>query len=300
MDFDCVVIGAGPGGLHTGTYLGRFLRKTAVLNGGRPRASWIPETHNSPGFPEGIAGVELLRLVREQCTRYGAEVHDEPALSIEGVDGEFAVRTPTGMLTTRKVVLATGVTDIPPNIPDPERHKGRTIRHCPICDAYEAKGRRMVVIGTGRRVAREAIWLSHYSDEITILTAGDGTEEDIPPDHRELLRELHIKVIASPVTAIEEHGGELGAIYFSDGSILDGVFRGYSAMGLKPNSELATAIGVEIDSSRCINTDQFQRTNIPGVYAVGDIVSNCVAQISVAVGHAAIAATHIHDTMMAI
>jgi thioredoxin reductase (NADPH) len=292
-----VIVGAGPAGLHAGTYLGRFRRRIIIFNGGKPRAEWIPITYNLPGFPQGITGVEILRLQRRQCERYGAEIRREEVIAIAGIDGNFTVKTAQSQITTHKVLLATGVKDVPPNVPNAGHFKGTTIRHCPICDAYEACGRRMVIFGFGDRAAREAIWLSHYTDDLTILTTGLCTAEDISPWLRELLRERHIRILEQPVVSIEENGDQLGTITLADGIRVEDVYRGYSAMGLLPNVKLASSIGVELDDQGYILVGHYQITSVPGVYAAGDVVSGDLGQISVAAGHAATAATAIHDSM---
>lgn len=300
MDTDCAIIGAGSAGLECGIYLGRYLRNTIIFHGGKPRAEWIPVTHNFPGFPDGITGPNLLRRMRKQALRYGVDIRKERVHSVEGIDGDFVIKTFSGEISSRKVVFATGVYDIPPEIPDAERYKGRTIRHCPICDAYEARGRKMVMFGWGDSAARKAIWLSHYTDDLTILTTGHGGIEAISPDLRNLLDQLGIQVIDRTITAVEELGGQLGTISFDDGGKLEHVFRGYSAMGLKPNSELAANLGVEVDEQGFIKADCDQQTNVRGAYAVGDIVSGELGQLAVAIGHSATAATAVHNSMLAI
>ena len=299
MDCDCVIIGAGPAGLHCGTYLGRFLRSVIVFHGGKSRAEWIPVTHNFPGFPQGITGPDLLRLLKRQAERHGAEIRREHVSSVEGTDGAFVVRTPRTETRTRKIVLATGVQDIPPEVPNARHYKGRTIRHCPICDAHEARGRKLVVFGSGDRAARMAIWLSHYTSDLSLLI-NPGTKSDIPDDLLNLLEQYRIRVIEQRVVAIEERNQQLGTILLENDTRIENVFRGYSAMGLKPNSELAAAMGVELDPQGYIKVDSDQRTNLPGIYAIGDIVSGQLGQLSVAVGHAAIASIAIHNSMLAI
>lgn len=300
MDFDCVIIGAGPSGLHTGTYMGRFCRKTLIFDGWKPRAEWIPVTNNYPGFPDGISGIDLIELLKKQCNAVGTEIRQEHVKSISGRDGDFLVIGSKSEVTARKIVFATGVTDIPPKIPNPARYKANLIRHCPICDAYEARGKRMVVFGYGDRGARHTIWLAHYANDLTMLTCGLSKPEDINPELRHLLGMLNIPVYDSPVKSIEDNGEILGTIILEDGIQIENIYRGYSAMGLIANSSLAKSIGVEMDSDGFIITDNSQSTNIKGIYAVGDIVSGEIAQISIAVGHASTAAVSIHNSMMII
>ncbi len=298
MDSDCVIIGAGPAGMHCATYLGRFIRKTVIFNGGKARGEWIPRTHNFPGFPDGISGSELLALLRKQAKRYQVEIHDERAIAVESSDGGFIVRGDTSEVSTRRVVFATGVYDIPPEVPNPHDFKADAIRHCPVCDAYECRGRRMVIFGWGERAAREAVWLAHYTADLTILTTGHGTMEDVSPQIRSYLQDLRIPIIDKRIASIEKHYHQLGCIVFEDGNRIEGIFRGYSAMGITPHSLLAADLGVALDPKGFILVNQLQQTNVSGVYAIGDIVSGVVGQLSVAMGHASIAACAVHNSMM--
>ncbi len=296
MDYDCAIVGAGPAGLHCGTYLGRYLRRTIIFDGGRPRASWIPVTRNFPCFPAGVTGRSLLNCLREQALMYGAEIRPGMVEAIDGSDGEFVLRTGDGTVTARKVILATGVTDIPPEIPNPDRYKGLTIRHCPICDVYEARNRKMVLFGHGNHSALETLWIAHFSKDLTLLTCGHNRGE-IRQGILEQLAEAGIPVIESPVVEIIENGDELGTVVLEDGTRIEDVYRGYSTMGLRPNSDLARKTGVELDHEGYIKVDDVKQTSIKGIYAAGDIVSGDVAQVVVGMGHAAIATTSIHNSL---
>lgn len=298
MDCDCVVVGAGPSGLYCGTYLGRCRRQVTIFDGGKPRAGWIPRTHNFPAFPEGISGIELLQLMRQQCEQYGAEIRQERVLSISGQDKDFIVKTVEHELRTSKVVLATGVYDIPPDIPNAEHYKGATIRHCPICDAYEAIDKRVVVIGPGTHAARLTQWLLNYTADVILLTNDNEGRSAINPKMTQKLDECGIPIYGAKIAKIEEEDGILGTVTLEDGTEISGVFRGYSAMGLKPNSELAESIGAQLDAGGYIVVNDHQCTTIRGVYAVGDVVSNQIGQLSVGMGHAAKASVAIHNSLL--
>jgi thioredoxin reductase (NADPH) len=298
MDADCIVIGGGPSGLHCGTYLSRFLWKAIVLNGARSRASWIPVSHNFPAFPEGITGFELLELLRVQTLEFGTTIKDERAVEVTGEDGNFSVKTNRSTLTAKKIIFATGVYDIPPDIPNPSHFKGNTVRHCPICDAYESRGKRTVVFGWDAHAVKVTLWLSRYSMDIALLTTGHASREDIHKWDMDAMDRHGIPLYQGRVAVIEEHGDELGDVVFEDGSRIKDIFRGYSAMGLHPNSEVAAAMGVSVDARGFINVDRKQCTNIPGVYAVGDVAGSDVGQLCVGMAHAVIASTDITNHLV--
>lgn len=294
--YDCAIVGGGPAGLYCAVYLGRYIRKSIVFRSGRPRASWIPATHNFPTHPGGISGKEILRLLEAHARRYSVDFHEAFVTSITGEDGGFKVTTDDIGVAARKIVIATGVSDIPPDIPDPEHYKGRTIRHCPVCDAYETRNKRTVVIGPGDHAAKEAVWLRHYTNDIALLLNG-SPESDISAEFKAELDRLGIPVFPAKITEIRERDSQLGDILLSDGSSIDRVFRGYSAMGLKANNSLAVSMGLPLDEGGFIVTDRDMRTSVPGVYSIGDVVSGELAQLSTAFGHAAAAAINIHNNL---
>jgi thioredoxin reductase (NADPH) len=158
--YDAIIIGAGPAGLTAATYLARFRRRVLVLNGGPSRASWIPESHNTPGFSHGVGGAELLMRLVEQASQFGAELRDGRAASLSSQGGLFRVATQDDQFCGHHVLLATGVVDRMPPLPGLEDAIRRSlVRVCPICDAYEAIDKRVAVLGDDELGAREAAFL---------------------------------------------------------------------------------------------------------------------------------------------
>src|ERR1700712_3287780 len=136
---DAVVIGAGPAGLTAAVYLARFRRKVLVLSAGPSRASWIPESHNTPGFPHGVGGGDLLTRLTEQALAFGVEIREARIDGLAPVADGFEVLGWTATVHTPTVLLATGVRDHLPDLSGIEAAVRRSlVRMCPICDAYEA------------------------------------------------------------------------------------------------------------------------------------------------------------------
>ena len=174
MPLDCLVIGAGPAGLTAAIYLARFRSRFCMIDGGASRAALIPTSHNHAGFPEGIAGPVLLERMAAQARKYGADIVPGTVTSLQhDGDGAFTAQIDGQRLRARTVLMATGVVDIEPELPDlPQAIRRGLIRHCAICDGYEVIGHRVGVIGRGDSGLREALFLRTYTEDITLLSLG--------------------------------------------------------------------------------------------------------------------------------
>ncbi len=293
---DCLIIGGGPAGLIAATYLARFRRNVEVIDAGSSRASLIPLSHNCPGFPDGITGDELLTRLRDQATRYGARLADGRIEYLSRNEaGIFTAMNGHEAIQARNVLLATGVLDIEPALPNlADAIRQGYIRHCPICDGYEIIDKKVAVIGQGKSLLREAIFLRHYTDQLTVLTLGENIGLD-ESDHK-LLQQHGIRVIDEPIVEVYIEHGKIAALR-GHGGTRHQFDTLYSALGTKVRSELALALGAACDDQHCLVVGQDHvETSIPGLYAAGDVVSG-LNQISVAAGQAAIAATAIHNRL---
>lgn len=293
---DAVVVGAGPAGLTGAIYLGRFKRTFVVLDSGDSRASWIPVSHNHPGFPDGVNGLELLRRMRTQAEKYGAVIRPGRAQALKVEDGLFRLAVDGEEVRARKVLLACGVEDIEPPLPDIEGCVRRTlIRICPICDGYEVQGQSVGVIGEGAHAAREAVFITTYSDQVALIHIGDSAK--LAASERELLARSGVEVIETSCERVVLEKERIQALHFGPGEPrrFDVI---YSAMGVRPRTELALQAGAQLDESGRLVVGDHQETSVPGLYAAGDLVRG-LNQISTAEGEAAIAATDIHNQLRA-
>ena len=244
---DCLVIGGGPGGLTAAIYLARFLRRFVVVDGGASRAATIPCSHNHAGFPDGIAGPELLDRMRRQARRYGARlVQGEVEALARDASGMFTARYRGRQVSARRVLLATGAQDVEPGLPGIEDAVRRgLIRHCPICDAYEARGQKVAIIGYGKCSVREVLLLRAYTADLTLLTLGRGLE--LPDDERAMLEAAGVRLIDQPVAELRMEGDRIGVWRLDGGQELrfDTL---YTALGLRARSGVATALGARHDA----------------------------------------------------
>ena len=288
--FDAVVVGGGPAGLTAATYLRRFHRSCLVLDSGDSRARWIPESNNCPGFPQGVSGVELLRKMKEQAAAFDTQFESALVDSILRHDDGFVVLAGDRRWRARCVILASGLSDKLPDAPWVQAAVAcHALRLCSICDAYEASDTRIGVYGPLADILNHGLFLRAYSPKVALLpTDFDGSVSKL-----DAVRAAGIEVLP--------HGGDLGfdgekcTYTLADGSLetFDCV---YPFLGAYTTAGLVAALGAELSESGEIVVDRQQMTDVPGLYAIGDVVSG-LNQISVAVGQAAIAATDAHNRL---
>jgi thioredoxin reductase (NADPH) len=294
---DCLIVGGGPGGLTAAIYLARFRRRFILVDAGESRASWIPRSHNHPGFPQGINGIELLERMRAQLRQHEGQVQVGTVTSLKRrPDGIFVATHDGGALVASHVILATGVVDLEPPLPNAlEAVRRGLVRQCPICDAYEMTDRKLVVIGRDDRGLGEALFLRSYTADLTMVTLGQPLR--LSGGNRRLMSRAGIRCVETPVTEIATEGDRIARLDFADGSSLtfDAV---YSALGIHPRADLAAVLGVELHPDMRIVTDDHQRTSIEGCYGVGDIVTG-LNQLGVAMAQGEIAAVDVHNRLRA-
>ncbi len=292
--FDTIVVGGGPAGLTAGIYLGRFRRRALVIDGGDSRASWIPTSHNHPGFPDGVHGEDLLDRMRLQSAKYGAVHRSGTASRLRRDDaGVFTLDLADGeTVSAPYVILATGVKDTPTPFPALfDAVQRGLVRICPICDAYEVIDRDVAVIGAGDHGAREALFVRHYTDRVTLLLTRGGDE--MSAERRAELADAGVKVIPEALRDVSIHDDRVLGFDHGDGAILTFEVV-YSALGSNARSDLMVEVGAKVNEAGCAIVGRHQRTSVDGLYAAGDIVLG-LNQISVAQAEGAIAATDIHN-----
>jgi thioredoxin reductase (NADPH) len=291
---DCLIVGGGPAGLTAALYLARYRRHVRVVDSGDSRASWIPESHNIPGFPDGVSGHELLARMRAHLAPYGDLVVAGAVTSLDTADGGFSatLSTENGVdqtISARHVLMATGSKDVQPDVPDlPGALERGLVRYCPICDGYEARDRTIGVIGRGAHGVDEAIFISRtFSPDVTLLTLG----EDLAAEDARRCAEHGITHIAAAITSLDPHEHCMAAVCAAGKE--HRFDRIYSALGLEHRTELALRLGADHDAVGALRVDPDQMTSVPGLYSAG-AATHGLDQVVVAMGEAAVAATRIH------
>lgn len=287
--FDCIVVGGGPAGLTGATYLARYRRSIVVFDHGLSRAVWIPTSHNCPGFPDGVGGRELLARMRRQATTFGVHTIDEEVDALQRDGDQFVLSHGRTSTRARNVILASGCEDIMPAMEGLEAAVAcGAVRLCAICDAFEAIDQEIAVYGPLEHAASHAVFLRTYSRRLVMIPSQEPQDEDAGHE----LERNGIEVTRP--AGVPRFDGK--RCHFE----IDGSSRSfdvvYPSMGLISRSSLATDAGAKCDEDGALITDRHLMTSIDGLYAIGDVVSG-LNQISVATGHAAIAATAVHNRL---
>jgi thioredoxin reductase (NADPH) len=293
---DCLIVGGGPAGLTAAIYLARFHLDILVVDGGKSRAALIPCTRNHAGYPDGIAGTELLQRMRDQACKYGAKIETEYVTKLERDPdtGHFTATWGSGKAVARTVLLATGVSNRRPPM-DEELHDDALarglIRYCPICDGYEVTDKRVGVIGSDSHGVAEAIFIRSYTADVTLI-APDAALKLKAEDARKL-KDAGIACVDGPAQAVAITGDCIVVDTAEGHHAFDSV---YPALGSDTHTQLGEMVGAKLADDGCFVCDTHQRTSVVGLYAGGDVVHG-LDQISHAMGEGGVAATIIRNDL---
>ena len=287
---DCLIIGGGPAGLTAATYLARFHRRILVVDAGSSRARWIPTSHNCPGFPSGVTGTTLLQRLREQALGCGVRIRDGRVETLRRAGEDFVASDGRREWHAHHVCLASGIVDRMPEMDalDDAVDSG-AVRLCAICDGYEASDERIAVYGPIDEAIEHALFLRTFSRSVSVVRSRDGE-----PGAGNAARARRAQIaLLPPATGLRHERGCVVEFQQGEPWRFDTL---YPVLGGDAQSSLAVGLGARCDDEGALIVDAHQQTSVDGLYAIGDIVS-ALNQISVAVGHAAIAATAIHNRL---
>jgi thioredoxin reductase (NADPH) len=283
--YDSIIIGGGPAGLSASVYLGRSLRSVLVLDAGEGRTQWNQRNDNYLGFPNGIRSSELVRRGRLQAQNFGVEFQSDCVQKIRRDNDIFEVALAESTLRSRTLIFATGVTDVWPSFPNARRYVAKSLFWCLHCDGFRVIDKRVIVLGNSDAAATTALQLLDYTPQVEFVCE---TEIAISPEKQAQLREAEIRLHQSRIIKVRGKGGQLAALYLENGACLELDYL-FSALGQVPNSQLAAGVGVELGESGCIKVDAEMHTNIPGVFAAGDVTNLPAQQVATAVHQGALA-----------
>lgn len=295
LDWELIVIGGGPAGMTAAIYGARYGLKTLLIEGkvlGGAQAT-SPGIENYPGYTF-IVGIELATKMKEQVKKTGAfikEITDVRSIEREGEEGDFLLDTRRGVYRAKAIIIATGGGHKHLGVPGEEMLTGRGVSFCATCDGPLFRDKTVAVVGGGNTAVTEALYLAEVTKKVYLIHRRDELRaEKIIQDY---VFKSDVEIIWD--TVVKEIKGDdlvnalvLENVKTGEQTTLE-IEGAFIALGSKPESTLAKSIGVETNERGEILICAKQSTNIPGVYAAGDVVES-MKQIAVAVGHGAIAA----------
>lgn len=291
--YDLIVIGAGPSGLAAGMYAGRLGLKTLIIGDSIGGAlATTTNIENYPGF-KSISGEELIGLLKDHALEYGVEILEELVERVEKRNGSFEIETEEGeSFSSKALIFATGTKRRKLPAKNAELFENRGIYYCALCDGPLFRHKVVGVVGGSDSAAKEALILQQYARKVYIIYRGEKIHPE-PPNLRRIEQSSKIEII-NRANILEVVGRER-----LEKVILDREFNGtrelkldavFVAIGGLPRSELAKSIGVATNEKGEIIIDRESKTNIPGVFACGDVVDTKFKQAIVGVGEAVVAA----------
>lgn len=291
---DVVIIGGGPAGLTAGLYAGRALLSTAIVEGRGPGGQVVltHEIENYPGFVEPISGAELAANMMAQASRFDVQLVNSPVESLDLKGRIKKVITENNVLAAKTVILATGVTPKTLGAPGEKKFTGRGVSYCATCDGAFFRGKKVAVVGGGDTAVKEALFLTKFAHQVWLIHRRDSLRAEqiqqkrlldnakVVPLWNKVVSEVHGDLKVTGLTLADTRDGEISKLD------LDGVFV---FVGRQPGGPLSGS-GIAQDDEGYIMTDDEMKTNIPGVFAVGDVRSKRWRQIVTAVSDGCIAA----------
>src|SRR5437764_5837731 len=296
VDFDdpdtreVIVVGGGIAGLSAAIYLGRAQRDVLVIDSGHSMAKWEPVVQNYLGFPNGVGGEQLLKNGRIQARRYKARIIRDEIRTVSSRKSIFVLKGKRKTYRTKRLLVATGIFHLPPEIPGVKRCLGHSMFFCKDCDGYRVRGKRIAIIGANNEAVEYALGMLDYSACVVLATNGEEARWD--KKHERWLGEYEIPVALQPIRDVDHRNRKIRALQFaSDAAIkIDYIF---TTRGDIFHNQLAKKLGAKLDPDGQIKVDQCMRTSVRRLYAAGCVTpANC--QMIIAAGQGAAAAQAIN------
>jgi thioredoxin reductase (NADPH) len=286
---DVVIVGSGPAGYTAAIYTARANLKPVLIEGVQYGGALMntTEVENFPGFIDGIQGPDLMDHMRKQAERFGAELVTDDATSVDLTSAVKSVQVGGQTYRARTVILAMGSAYRMLGLPSEERLMGRGVSACATCDGFFFRGQKIAVVGGGDSAMEEATFLTRFADEVHLLHRRDSFRASKIMQERALSNDkihVHWNTVVDDVLGTDKvEGLAVRNTISGDGSTLD-VTGLFVAIGHDPRSELVRG-QVTLDAEGYVVVEApSTRTNLPGVFACGDLVDHTYRQAITAAG----------------
>ena len=290
---EVIVIGGGIAGLSAALYLGRARRDTLVIDSGHSMAVWEPVVENYLGFSKGISGEDLLSEGRKQAARYDVRFAEDEIEAISCTASAFELGGKKGTYRAKRLLLATGIFHLPPEIPGVSECLGHSMFFCKDCDGFRVREKRIAICGANNDAVEYALGMLHYSPCVIVATNGEAPRWS--GQHAQWIEEYEIPVHEARILDVEHRDRKILSLRFgADESVkIDYIF---TTRGDVFHTDLAEQLGAELDDEGQIKVDQCLRTTVPRLYAAGCVTpANC--QMIIAAGQGAAAAQAINRNL---
>jgi len=291
---DVLILGSGPAGLSAAIYVARAELKPILLTGTDlgGQAATTDMIENYPGFPEGVGGIELGQLFQQQAERFGTQVIYDMVTEVDFSNGELKLCTGDKQYVAEAVVISTGASPNHLKVPGEKEFTGKGVSYCGTCDGWFFRGKDVVVVGGGDSALEESLFLTRFANTVTIIHRRDELRAGKLLQKRAFTNEKIKFIWDTVVTEILGEGVvkqvKTKNVNTGEENLLDtdGVFI---FIGHKPNVGIFHG-QLELDEMGYIKTDRFMRTNIPGVFAGGEVADPRYRQVVTSAGMGAAAA----------
>lgn len=266
-NYDAIIIGGSYSGLSAAMALGRSLRKVLIIDAGNPCNKQTPHSHNFI-TQDGEKPSVIAAKAKEQVLKYATvQFINDKAIGGEKYEKGFTIQTQSGAAYSgKKLIFATGIKDIMPDIKGFASCWGISVIHCPYCHGYEFKNQKTAIMANGERAFHLASLVHNLTKKLAILTTGKANFDDTQLSK---LHQNNIEIIETEIAEMEHQNGQIQHVVFKDDKkmSLDAVYAG---IPFEQHSDLPLALGCELTEQGYIKVDPFQKTSISGIYACGD------------------------------
>lgn len=266
-DFEVIIIGGSYAGLSAAMALGRSLRKVLIIDSGKPCNEQTPHSHNFI-TQDGKTPKEITTIAKEQVAYYDTvQFHEGFATSGKKTSNGFEITTAKGdNFTAKKLIFATGIKDIMPDIKGFAACWGISVVHCPYCHGYEYRNQNTAIIANGAKAFHLATLVRNLTKQVTVLTNGKA---ELEATQLEQLKKNHIEVIETKITEVVHQQGQLQSLIFSDAQKIS-FDVAYASIPFTQHSAIPVALGCELTENGYIKLNEMQQTIVEGVFACGD------------------------------